>query len=133
MTTQLINKFLLKIQSTSDLITNSSSEVFICQLDDMPVKEFIKLVKAYHKGRQFDGNWDKWYKMSTKERQQFDWWSGDGGTLEFSTWEEAEDDWDKSFFHGLENPENYVVIHSDHAHYATNKWLVETLNAKELD
>lgn len=64
--------FTLKIQSVSDIITNSSSEVFQFQtnLDFEVVKEIIEAEGAKNAGISDD-------------------YSGDGGTLDVRNWEDA--------------------------------------------
>ena len=57
-------KYLIKIQSFSDIITNSSSEVFLVKKnEDITFDELKKFLIDLHEGHLFKGDWDKWDRM----------------------------------------------------------------------
>ena len=70
-------KLLVKFQSISDVITNSSSELFTI-VDDRPFEEVKELVESIGKH-----NWG-----AAKDSS-----SGEGGKLEVSNWEDKYNDW----------------------------------------
>ena len=75
-------KLIIAIQSASDIITNSSSEVFLCQNNtDMSIQELKNFLYEYNRANQFTGDWETWQKMSLKERNKYDISGGMGGYL----------------------------------------------------
>lgn len=124
----MIVKLLIKLQSTSDIITNSSSEVFLCK--NTTNKSFSKLkqfIEEYTESNYFRGDWEEFENVSDKS--QYNWFSGLGGSLDIYSYEDYPD---KEIFKNLENPENYLIVDTDWNHYATIKWITENLNAKYL-
>lgn len=123
-----MGKLLIKLQSTSDIITNSSSEVFLCK--NTTNKSFSKLkqfIEEYTESNYFRGDWEEFENVSDKS--QYNWFSGLGGSLDIYSYEDHPDD---EIFKNLENPENYLIVDTDWNHYATIKWITENLNAKYL-
>ena len=123
-------KFVIKIQSTSDIITNSSSEVFLCKkTDNTPIEELKNFLIQYHKDHKYDGYWSDFNRLSREEQDAFDIGGGMGGEFELTTFKDAEGDpWRKYWFRDLDDPQNYLFIHTDRCHYATIKWIRENLN-----
>ena len=79
----VVPKFLIRIQSVSDIITNSSSEVFLCQNNTtMSLQELKYFLYEYNISNQFTGSWETWQKMSPEERDKYDTSGGMGGFLE---------------------------------------------------
>lgn len=125
-------KFLIKIQSASDIITNSSSEVFLCQNNTtMSLQELKDFLYEYNKSNQFTGSWDTWQKMSQEERNKYDTGGGMGGFLEICTYDELDDDyWLKEHIKKhYDNPKQCLVVDTDWCHKATIAWIIENLNA----
>lgn len=85
-------KMKLSIQSVSDLITNSSSEIFQFKtdLDFETVKSMIE-----EQGRKNYKNDDSrdWYDIPEEERKTMDSCSGMGGELEVQNWEDRYKEW----------------------------------------
>ena len=125
-------KFLIQIQSVSDIITNSSSEVFLCQNDTtMSMQELTDFLYEYNRSNQFTGDWETWQKMSQEERNKYDTSGGMGGFLEICSYDELDDDyWLKKFIkERYDNPEQYLLVDTDWCHNATIAWIIENLNA----
>lgn len=129
-------KFLIKIQSASDIITNSSSEVFLCQNNTtMSMQELKDFLYEYNKSNQFTGDWETWRKMSQEERNKYNTSGGMGGFLEICSYDELDDDyWLKKLINEhYDNPEQYLVVDTDWWNYATIAWITENLNAVYAD
>jgi hypothetical protein len=128
-------KFLIQIQSTSDIITNSSSEVFLCQNNTtMSMQELKDFLYEYNRSNQFTGSWETWQKMSPEERDKYDTSSGTGGFLDICSYEELDDYWLKKHIEKhCDNPKQYLVIDTDWSHNATINWIIENLNAINAD
>ena len=125
-------KFLIQIQSASDIITNSSSEVFLCQNNTtMSMQELKDFLYEYNRSNQFTGSWETWQKMSTEERDKYDTSGGMGGFLEICSYDELDDDyWLKKLIKKrYDNPNQYLIVDTDWCHKATIAWIVENLNA----
>lgn len=123
-------KFVVKIQSTSDIITNSSSEVFLCKkTDNTPIEELKNFLIQYHENHKYDGYWSDFDRLSREEQNTFDIGGGMGGEFNLITFKDTEGDpWLASWFQDLKDPQNYLFIHTDQCHYATIKWIRENLN-----
>lgn len=133
-------KYLIKIQSFSDIITNSSSEVFLVKKnEDITFDELKKLLIDLHESHLFKGDWDKWDKMPYNERMNFDSCSGMGGIFELQTYEDAlnspsEWGWSNTeYFDEVEDKDKYLLVDTDNSHYATNNWIETNLNAIRID
>lgn len=128
-------KFLIQIQSASDIITNSSSEVFLCQNNTtMSLQELKEFLYEYNRSNKFTGSWDTWQKMSQEERNKYDTGGGMGGFLEVCTYEDLEEGfWLKHHIENLDNPEKYLIVDTDWCHKATINWITENLNAINID
>lgn len=82
----------IKIQSTSDLITNSSSEVFVVKANGFSFEEIKELIESGAKARYeaYRKDWDnncrkKWDQL---EKEDLDGCSGTGGDLDVMGWKE---------------------------------------------
>lgn len=128
-------KLIIAIQSASDIITNSSSEVFLCQNNtDMSIQELKNFLYEYNRANQFTGDWETWQKMSLKERDKYDRSSGTGGFLDICSYDELDDYWlKKDIKKHYDNPEQCLVIDTDWCHNATIAWITENLNAINAD
>ena len=125
-------KFLIQIQSVSDIITNSSSEMFLCQNNTtMSMQELKDFLYEYNRSNQFTGDWETWQKMSQEERNKYDTSGGMGGFLEICSYDELDDDyWLKKLIKECyDNPKQYLVVDTDWCHNATIAWIIENLNA----
>lgn len=123
-------KLLIKLQSTSDIITNSSSEVFLCyNQTDFTIKELIDFIELFHRKHQVV-DWEEFRNLSKEEQEQYDYHGGMGGDFSIYTYEESKGTWFEDEFDGLKDPENYIVVDTDWCHRATINWLIDNLNAK---
>lgn len=77
----------IKVQSISDVITNSSSEIFSIRTD-MPKKELQSLIEKVHSQFKYNGSWENWVEMSDEEKEKYDISSGMGGILEVKTFDD---------------------------------------------
>ena len=129
-------KLIIAIQSASDIITNSSSEVFLCQnYTTMSIQELNDFLYEYNRSSQFTGDWETWQKMPQEERDKYDTGGGMGGFLEIYSYDELDDDyWLKKLINEhYDNPEQYLVVDTDRWNYATFAWITENLNAVYAD
>ena len=129
-------KLIIAIQSASDIITNSSSEVFLCQNNTtMSIQELKDFLYEYNRSNQFTGDWETWQKMSQEERNNYDMGGGMGGFLEICTYDELRDGhWLKEHIEEhCDNPKQYLVVDTDWCHNATIVWITENLNAINAD
>ena len=126
-------KFLIQIQSASDIITNSSSEVFLCQnTTDMSINELVKFIYDFQDKHTIK-DWDEYEKMTPEEQSMFEHGGGMGGFFEITTYEESKGCWQEYEFKHLDNPENYILVDTDWNHHITIDWLIKNLNAKRID
>lgn len=118
-------KLLIKIQSQNDLITNSSSEVILCKIQEgWTIDQFKQLIEDYHKEHQYHGDWDEFRLLSIEERENYDVGSGMGGEFEIYSYGGPyvdsygdEHEWFKEYFEELDNPQDYILIDTD--------WVIE--------
>lgn len=95
-----MNKFLIKIQSTSDMITNSSSEVFVLRIAECYPKEILQ-----EELKTFNESLPKWYEvcetfqdylnLPREEKRKFEYCSGDGGIIKVTDWVDEMEEWIK--------------------------------------
>lgn len=71
-------RFIAKIQSVSDLITNSSSELFVVTSQSMPAVALAELLQAIGSRDYFSGDWESWNSLSEEEKKMYDSSSGMG-------------------------------------------------------
>lgn len=114
----------IKVQSISDVITNSSSEIFSIRTD-MPKKELQSLIEKIHSQFEYNGSWEKWSKMSNEEKEKYDTSSGMGGILEIKTF----DDYYQESLSYI--PENKKHLYTKEVHAVGSKKSVEELE-KEI-
>lgn len=125
-------KFLIKIQSVSDIITNSSSEVFLCYNNTgMTMQQLKDFIYSYHESVEYKGDWSNWEKMSQAEQENYDTSGGMGGFLSICSYNELDNDyWLKEYINrNYKDPENYLIVDTDWCHKATIQWITENLNA----
>lgn len=73
-------KLIFNIQSFSDIITNSSSELFVIETNT-PVDELLNIIENIHEQFKFKGDFEEWVKLPSCERSKYDINSGEGGLL----------------------------------------------------
>lgn len=114
----------IKVQSISDVITNSSSEIFSIRTD-MPKKELQSLIEKVHSQFKYNGSWENWVEMSDEEKEKYDISSGMGGILEVKTF----DDYYQEYLSYI--PENKKHLYTKEVHAIGNKKPLEELE-KEI-
>ena len=129
---------LIPIQTFSDIITNSSSEVFLIKkVDNISFSELKAFLEEFHEAHMFNG--DDWDKLSYVERLDYDAGSGMGGIFELQTYEDAVNtpsEWgwsNATYFEEVEDKDKYLLVDSDQSHYATNNWILKNLEAIQIE
>lgn len=135
-------RFYIAIQSISDLITNSSSEVFIAKTDSPEdAKKLIKTIANQHEWR---GDWKEYEKLSEEEKAKYDVSSGEGGMVDVETWRETYERhksyipekkqylytpevWSIEYEESLNELKKRLVIDIDWSRKATINWILENL------
>ena len=122
-------KFLIKIQSFTDIITNSSSETFLIENKTGHTDpELIEFLYNLHEEKRFRGSWETYDKMTEEEKHQYDIGSGMGGEFEVYTYESSKKhDYTHLYFKGLKEPEKYLLIDTDWANYYIIDWIKDNL------
>lgn len=141
--------FRIKIQSTSDLITNSSSEVFVVKTGTYSIPEIKELIQVVGEvcAKAYDDNWKVNAKKSWTqlEQEDMDGSSGMGGELSVRSWKEeyeyrskyipeyTVEDFLKD--EGLEEEElnQHVWIDIDRERRGTIKYIFENFEVVEHD
>lgn len=77
----------IKIQSFSDIITNSSSEIFSIRTKNTK-DEIESLISTIHKGFLYKGDWNDYYNLEKEERVKYDHFSGDGGRIDVKNFDD---------------------------------------------
>lgn len=126
---------LVRIQSISDIITNSSSELFAI-IDDRPFEEVKRIIKEVGKSN-----------LSSIH----DGFSGEGGTLEVHNWEDLYNEWLKywipenkksqatpeiwalQYKDSLEDLKKQILIKIDWSREHTIDWILENLWVIDVD
>lgn len=143
----ITNMLVLKIQSTSDLITNSSSEVFVIKADGFSFEEVKELIESGAKAHSeaYEKNWENNYKKSWDELEKadMDGYSGMGGELDIMSWKEMYEhrrEWDLDYTLeefaedenvDVEHLDQYIWIDIDWARRATIQFLYDNFEVVE--
>ena len=77
----------IKVQSFSDIITNSSSEIFSIRTKNTK-DEIESLISTIHKGFLYKGDWNDYYNLEKEERAKYDHFSGDGGRIDVENFDD---------------------------------------------
>lgn len=89
--------FKIKVQSVSDIITNSSSETFMIGNVDIPKEALLEELKTVNKTfpKWFDvyENYQDYYKLPEEEKMKFETASGEGGVIEVWDWKKEMEYW----------------------------------------
>lgn len=132
----------ISVQSVSDLITNSSSEVFLVKANTP--EETKKMLLDIGKSHEFQGGWEEWEKLPEEEKAKYDDGSGMGMELTVETWEETyarhksyipknkqhlytPEVWSISYEESLEELKNRLIIDIDWNRKATIDWIIQNL------
>lgn len=131
----------LKIQSTSDVITNSSSEIFQLK-SDLSLETVKEMIEAEGK-KNYEACPENYYNLSWEEKIKYDGCSGVGGELSIYSWEDifkrdAEWDcvkskrdqytpevWALRYEESLDELKAMVWVDIDHSRYATMRYILE--------
>ena len=137
------------IQSVSDIITNSSSEIFSVH-SDLSKEELLNLLRKINSEYCYKGSYDEWLKLSEKEQSKYDQCSGMGGELEVQTFDDIYQkdlkyipDNKKPFYtkeiyslhyeEPLEELEKRLEISIDEGFSHTIDWILENLYVVDCD
>ena len=89
--------FKIKIQSFSDIITNSSSETFVIKSNDIPAKilqkELERVNKSFKRWYDVYDDYQTFSNLPREEQDKYESCSGDGGTIEVQDWESSYLEW----------------------------------------
>lgn len=136
-------------QSTSNLITNSSSEIFQI-ITDTPCEQIKQTIEKVVKANEFKGEWEEWHDMPDEKKKLYDSCTGMGGYLEvwdFETrYQEALScvpDNKKHLYtrevHAcgdptpLETLQKYTTIDIDEGYTHTIDWIIKNLYVVDCD
>ncbi len=131
----------LKFQSTSDVITNSSSEIFQLKsnLSLETVREMIETEGRKNREARPDG----WWELPFEEQNKFDCCSGVGGELSIYGWEDiykrdaewrvvdskrdqyTPEIWALGYEESLDELKSMIWVDIDWSRYATIKFVLE--------
>jgi len=122
----------MKIQSYTDIITNSSSEIFMFK-SDLP-KDFLHdLIEEHIKSHMFDYNVENSYEkrknMSAKEEMQYNFYSGTAGEWELFYADDFDEKGQK--YYDFDENHNYM-LDIDHNFNATIEWLRKEFKNVEM-
>lgn len=135
-------RLIIKIQSFSDIITNSSSELFSVY-SDMPKRKLQALLEEVHKANELY-DVEKWDELSDEEKREYDGITGTGGELTVYSFDDRYYDELKHIPENkkhlytkevhvmyeeepLEELEKRLVIDIDEGFHKTIKWIIENL------
>ena len=140
----------IKIQSFSDIITNSSSEVFRVRTKN--TKDEIKaLISTIHKEFLYKGDWNDYYNLEKEERAKYDHFSGDGGRidvenfddrykkfLEYFVSEDKKDSFTEEMYSlcengSIEEQKETLKVYLDEGFTRTLDWIIENLYVTDID
>ena len=143
-------KLLIKFQSISDIITNSSSEIFTV-IDDRPFNELKELILQVGE-QNFPKNYNSnYYNLANAEKEKFDCVSGDAGLLEVQNWEDLYNEWLKycipenkrsqatpeiwsiQYKDSLEDLKKQITISIDVNRRVTINWILKNLWVIDVD
>ena len=65
-------RLVIRTQSVSDLITNSSSELFVVASQSMPATTLAELLKTIGDKNYFTGDWKEWDNLTEEEKEKYD-------------------------------------------------------------
>lgn len=142
---KLITK--IPIQSFSDIVTNSSSELFTV-IDDRSLEEVKELVMKIGK-QNLPNSWNEDYNLSDK--REFDSFSGVGGEIEVMSWkdlynywlenripknkrsEATPEVWSLQYEESLEELKKEIQIKIDENRKITINWILQNLYVIDAD
>lgn len=142
-------KLLIKFQSISDVITNSSSEIFTV-IDERPPTELKELILQVGE-QNFPKNWGDYYNLPDEEKEKFDGISGEAGLLKVQNWKDLYNEWLKfwipenkrsqatpeiwalQYKDSLEDLKKQITISIDVNRRATINWILKNLWVIDAD
>jgi hypothetical protein len=81
-------QLIVKVQSASDIITNSSSEIFSVKTN-LSKEAITSILKEVHNQYRYTGTLEDWNKLSKEERIKYEYESGLAGILEIETFNDG--------------------------------------------
>lgn len=145
-----MERFLIKIKSVTDVITNSSSEVYMFKQDENLVDSVVDGIQDYHyKHIRPDFECcEAAYEILTDEQifrfeEEFDGYSGNGGCVDCYTWKYCynnykethcypnltEEEWANKMGHPLSELKSIVFVHLDNMCTGTKNYIRDHFNA----
>lgn len=140
----------IKIQSFSDIITNSSSEVFRVRTKN--TKDEIKaLISTIHKEFLYKGDWNDYYNLEEEEKAKYDHFSGDGGRIDVENFDDrykefleyfVPEDKKESFTEemyslceegSIEEQKETLKVYLDEGFTRTLDWIIENLYVTDIE
>lgn len=124
--------FKIKIQSFSDIITNSSSETFVIKSNDIPAKilqkELERVNKSFKRWYDVYDDYQTFSNLPREEQDKYESCSGDGGTIKVNSWEEEYAEWIQFYIpenkKSLVTPEIWALHHEESLDELKNKLTV---------
>lgn len=142
-------KYRINIQSVSDIITNSSSEVFVVKANGFSFKEIKELIESGAEARYeaYRKDWDNncrknWDQL---EKEDLDGRSGMGGDLDVMDWKEMfsnRKEWDPDYTVeefaedegvDVDSLDQYAWIDIDRARRGTIRFICDNFEVVESD
>lgn len=141
-------RLVIRTQSVSDLITNSSSELFVVASQSMPATTLAELLKTIGDKNYFTGDWKEWDNLTEEEKEKYDSSSGMGGKLNIMTFDQmyekarsyipcnkrhlfTKEIYSLRFPDSIEELETFLWVDIDHRRCATISWMIDNLDIKE--
>ena len=140
----------IKIQSFSDIITNSSSEIFSIRTKNTK-DEIESLISTIHKGFLYKGDWNDYYNLEKEERAKYDHFSGDGGRIDVKNFDDRYKEFLKYFIPedkkelftkeiyslieegSTEEQRETLKVYLDEGFTRTLDWIIENLYVTDIE
>lgn len=145
----------LKVQNVSDIITNSSSEMFVIRNNMGPAKMVKELIESFAEKHYYWKNEEElddlpdYYKLPWKEMIKYDGSGGMGGEIEIVEYD-LHDDYEKEckyngymsieeyinrYYPGISEKDfdKFIYVDIDRERYATMDFLMKTFDCYCLD
>lgn len=133
-------RLVIRTQSVSDLITNSSSELFVVASQSMPATTLAELLKTIGDKNYFTGDWKEWDNLTEEEKEKYDSSSGMGGELNIMTFDQMYEEarsyipcnkrhlftkeiYSLRFPDSIEELETFLWVDIDHRRCTTISWI----------
>ena len=134
----------IKIQSFSDIVTNSSSEIFTVYSKNTK-DELLNLLKEVHKKFSYSGTQKEYDNLPKKKKEKYDYITGDGGRIDIYNFDDRYNRYLKYYIpenkrklftkemfslhrkESIEDQEKIIEIYIDRGFIKTLDWAIENL------